>query len=270
MVMNKIFFYSLVFTLFSSGGYGQNMDEGDISNDLDMSSGIFSDFEEDLASRQVQEDERFYRYGRFVSMTMGFGLTTFGGNRGKAFHDENPTFSMGLVYFSDFRNAFNMGIEHSRHTIYLDTPVKSNAVSSNPYGAIDVQLLRPFLAYRYYFETADLGSILTYANPYLIGRIEYWYETKKYRDYDGQDTVKEGGLGASVGAGIEIPTDLDKSFVGFQMLMHKVQLPDNNTEEYQAADAADDATYCQTHKCYGYSDLQGLGYSFITSYVISW
>lgn len=48
-------------------------------------------------------------------------------------------------------------------------------------------MLRAYFPYRYYIDTADLGVAITYSNPYLITRFEYWYMTNKFID---QPTIK--------------------------------------------------------------------------------
>ena len=82
---------------------------GELSNpfnggddDLEIGGDIFSDFNEDLDTNKVLEDERFYRYGRFFSFSLGLGTTTFTGNRGLAYDDDNPSYNFGVSYFLNF------------------------------------------------------------------------------------------------------------------------------------------------------------------------
>src|SRR6476661_628068 len=96
----------------------------EIEDDLDSGGNdIFSDFNEDIESAQVLEDERFYRYGRFFSVNLGGGYTTFTGNRGVAYKDNPPTFHLSTNFFIDFQQAIQVGIEYSKHTMTLDTLV---------------------------------------------------------------------------------------------------------------------------------------------------
>jgi hypothetical protein len=232
-----------------------------LNDDLDQTGDIFTDFSEDLENKQIQEEERFYRFGRFVSAAFGVGLTTFTGNRGKAYHDDHPTFSLSIIYFFDFRNAFNMGIEYSRHNMYIDTAVESEPDANQAIGAIEVTMLRPYFAYRYYVDTSDLNNIITYANPYFIGRFEYWYQTNKFINYD-RDTAKGGGVGFGFGAGIEIPLNMKKDFLGVQFLIHEVDFFDKDTTDYKQTEATDST--------YGYDDLKGSAISIMVNYCMSW
>lgn len=253
--------FALLLLVSTPSGYGQSSDEiiDSLNDDLEQNGDIFSDFSEDVESKQIQEEERFYRYGRFVSANFGLGITTFTGNRGKAYHDDLPTFALGFTYFFSFRNAFSLGIEYSTHHMYIDTAVNSEPNSA--IGGVRVTMLRPYFAYRYYVDTSDLSNIVTYANPYFIGRFEYWYQTNKFVDYD-RDTQTGGGLGVGLGMGIEIPLNMKKDFLGIELLFHEVDFFDKDTTDYQqTTDAA---------STYGYDDLKGSVFSLIINYVVSW
>ena len=42
-----------------------------MDDDIELGSDIFSDFSEDITQKEMAEDERFYRYGRFFSFEKG-------------------------------------------------------------------------------------------------------------------------------------------------------------------------------------------------------
>ncbi|MDH4467145.1 MAG: hypothetical protein QE271_03735 [Bacteriovoracaceae bacterium] len=260
----KIFFGLFFFlACLINASYAQSSNDvmDSLNDDLDQTGDIFSDFSEDVENKQIQEDERFYRFGRFVSATYGVGVTTFTGNRGKAYHDDHPTFALGLIYFFDFRNAFGLGMEYSRHTMFIDTAVESEPSTTSFIGAINVTMLRPYFSYRYYVDTSDLNNIITYANPYFIGRFEYWYQTNKFQNYD-RENESGGGIGFGFGAGIEIPLNMKKDFLGVEFLIHEVDFFDKETTDYKQID--DDAS------TYGYDNLNGSAFSIIINYVMSW
>lgn len=88
------------------------MDEFNLNGD------IFNDFNEDIEATKVLEDERFYRYGRFFSFELSFGLTTFDGNRGTAYENEPPTYGIGLHYFLNFNTSIGLGFSSSKHHFF--------------------------------------------------------------------------------------------------------------------------------------------------------
>ncbi len=134
-------------------------------DDLNIGGDIFNDFNEDLDSTQMMEDERFFRYGRFFSFQISLGMTTFDGNRGTAYENDPPSYGIGVNYFLDFQTTFGMGMEFSKHHFFLDETV--NGFRDQAIGLVDVNIIRVYFSTRYYIDTSDLGTAITYANPYL-------------------------------------------------------------------------------------------------------
>jgi len=235
-------------------------------------SDIFSDFNEDLESSQVLEDERFYRYGRFFSINVGAGITTFTGNRGAAYDDNHPTFHLSTNYFIDFQKAILLGVEYSRHTMVIDTTV-NRSVNLGTLGAVVTDMTRVFVGFKYYLDTTDLGTAITYSNPYFVGRLEYWYQTNKFIDRDTLPAQKGGGLGTGIGFGLEFPVELKASYINAEFLFHPVNFFDKYTNDYsrvtQETHPDEDPEVWASSK-YGYKDLTGSAFSFILSYNFTW
>ncbi|MCB9092809.1 MAG: hypothetical protein H6620_09640 [Halobacteriovoraceae bacterium] len=235
-----------------------------LDDDLNVGGDIFTDFQESLESSQIYEEERFYRYGRFFSVNFGLGATTFTGNRGIAYHDKQPTFALSTNYFVDFRHSFTLGVEYSKHVMFIDTVTKKYTDTAP--GAIEVNLIRPFFGYRYYFDTSDLSSPFTYSNPYFTARLEYWYQTNKFvesaADSTSEETQRGGGIGFGLGFGFEFPIEFKKSYVGVEGLVHQVNFFDKYTSDYQVSPNGDSE--------YGITDLTGLAYSLVVSLNQTW
>jgi hypothetical protein len=228
-------------------------------------SDIFSDFNEDLESSQVLEDERFYRYGRFFSVNLGAGMTSFTGNRGQAYDDNHPTFHLSVNYFIDFQKAILLGLEYSKHTMILDTPV--NFFRSGNLGAVTTDMTRVFFGFKYFFDTTDLGTAITYSNPYVIGRLEYWYQKNKFIDRPSINPTNGGGLGTGLGFGFEFPIELKASYINVEFLYHVVNFFDKYTQDYRQFSDSDPQTPEST---YGFDDLTGNVISVVISYNFTW
>jgi len=242
---------------FSSPGDSFDLQEED---SFQVGGDIFSDFNEDLEAAQILEDERFYRYGRFFSFIASLGTTTFDGNRGRAYEDELPSYGLSLLYFSDFQNAMGLGLEFSKHNMFFPDPTKGvKDGEETGFGFIEVSMLRVFFSYRYYIDTANLGTALTYSNPYFIGRMEYWYTTSKFIDQDVLADDSGGGLGFGLGFGLEFPVKIKESYLGLEFLYHTVNFHDKFTNNFESEDGG-----------VGFDDLTGDGYSTKVSYVFSW
>lgn len=259
---------------FSSVVWSQSTDQvmQEVEDDLNQGSDIFSDFNEDLESAQVLEDERFYRYGRFFSVNLGGGFTTFTGNRGRAYDDNNPTFHLSVNYFLDFQKAITLGIEYSKHTAIFDTEV--NGYPDNGIlGAVVTDMTRVFVGYKYYIDTTDLGTAITYSNPHLIGRLEYWYQNNKFIDQDDTiPTQKGGGIGSGLGVGLEFPIELKASYVSVELLYHVVNFFDKFTQDYRQRedDPATTTVNEAENSTYGYPDLTGNVISMMVTYNFTW
>lgn len=258
----KLFLFCLLFSInYSSNLCAQNVPGASIEiddDDLDGAKDIFNDFNENVDAAQVVEDERFYRYGRFFSFSMTVGLTSFDGNRGAAYDDDPPSFGIGLNWFSDFQTAYGLGVEFSKHHMFFGEPTEGFKI--DPVGFVDVSMLRVYFSYRYYVDTSELGTAITYSNPYFTGRMEYWYGTNKFVDQSelGDDTG--GGFGFGVGFGLEFPIKLKESYLGLEFLYHTVNYHDKFTQQFAPL----------TDTGAGFEDLTGNAYSTMVSYVISW
>ncbi|MGZ3788203.1 MAG: hypothetical protein ACXVLQ_06745 [Bacteriovorax sp.] len=261
--MKKTLLFSLLLVLIGTSlprlGHAQEA-ANDIfaadDDDLNVGGDIFTDFSEDVETAKVVEDERFYRYGRFFSFNASLGLTTFDGNRGIAYENQPPSFGISFTFFKDFQTALGLGLEFSKHSMFFNDPTGG---FQSPPGLVEVSMLRVFLAYRYYIETANLGTAITYSNPYLIGRMEYWYETNKFADQTQLPKDVGGGLGFGLGFGLEFPIELKESYIGLEFLVHSVNFPDKNTQKFTSKNGG-----------YGFANLGGNAYSTMVSYVFNW
>lgn len=231
----------------------------EMDEDLNIGGDIFSDFNEDIESAQVLEDERFYRYSRFYSVNLGLGLTTFTGNRGAAYDNEPPTYNISVLYFSSFSDAFVIGLSYSKHQMVLDyEPVGFQGTTP---GLVDISMMRTYFGYRHYVDTSDLGTAITYSNPYFIGQFEYWNASYQFGERKGQiDDQSVGGAGFGFGAGLEFPIELKSTYLNVEALFHSVAFKDKYTTDYKASKPTDS----------GYDDLTGYVYTLIVNYVLSW
>ena len=255
-----ILLLGFLFSMQISAQIEQSFDVDD--DDLKIGGDIFSDFNEDLENQQIMEDERFYRYGRLYSLTIALGYTTFDGNRGSLYEDELPSYSFSLNFFNDFRNCFGLGLAYSSHHFILTEPVHAYNSDGKAAGLVEVGMLRVFFHYRYYIDTANLGTAITYANPYFTGRLEYWYVTNKFIDQPTIDKDNGGGLGFGIGGGLEFPIQMRESYISLEFLIHSVHFHDKYTQAYRP--------WANSTTGYGWDDLTGFGYSTMIGYVISW
>ncbi|MFY7993253.1 MAG: hypothetical protein ACOVP4_08180 [Bacteriovoracaceae bacterium] len=251
--------------------YAQSNEQimNEMEDDSTLGGDIFSDFNEDLEASEVLEDERYYRYGRFFSVNLGVGVTTYTGNRGTAYDDNPPTYHLSTNYFLDFQNVVGLGIEYSKHTMILDTATL--ILRDANVGAVETSMLRAFFQYKYYVDTTDLGTAFTYSSPHFIGRFEYWYQNNKFIDQPSLPNQKGGGIGTAFGLGLEFPVEIKKSYIGVEFLYHVVNFFDKYTQDFRQVPAdVDQADNSRIDSTYGYEDLTGNVISAMVSYNFTW
>ncbi len=231
-----------------------------LDDDVNVGGDIFSNFQEELDTSKIFEDERFYKYGRFFSVDFGTGVTSFTGNRGTAYRDRHPSFNLAINYFLDFHTSFVIGVGYSNHNMEINNRTIKHTDSRGP-GAMNITMLRPYFGYRSYFDTADLSTPFTYSNPYFTLRMEYWYQVVKFVDNTTTGgRLSGGGLGVGMGFGVEFPVKFKEKYIGVEALVHAVDFFDRETRDYEAVDT--DAV--------GFSDLGGFAYSIIVSFNQTW
>ena len=233
---------------------------------MDIGGDIFNDFNEDLESTQIMSDERFFHYGRYFNFNISLGMTTFDGNRGRAYQNNHPSYGMSVNYFSNFQTTFGIGFEFSKHFFILDEEVHGHhdgvEGSAQGPGLVNVSVLRFFFASRHYFDTSNFGTAIAYSNPYAVGRFEYWYVTNKFEDQkDIIPSDRGGGTGFGVGAGLEFPIEFKKRYLGVELLWHVVNFHDKYTQNYAPVEWGSG---------FGHENLAGNVWSIMTSYVINW
>jgi hypothetical protein len=192
---------------------------------------------------------------------LGLGMTTFTGNRGAAYIDNHPTFHLSVAFFLGFNSAVTLGVEYSKHIMFLDT--LTNVYRNEIVGAVETSFLRPFVGFRYYLDTTDLGTAITYSNPHFIARMEYWYQTNKFIDRATIPDQDGGGIGVGMGVGLEFPLELKVSYISVEFLVHQVNYFDKFTQDYRQDPSLPGSTF-------GYDNLAGRALSMMVTYNFTW
>jgi hypothetical protein len=143
----------------------------------------------------------------------------------------------------------------------LDTVVNGYP-EQDKIGAVVTDMTRLFTGFKYFLDTTDLGTAITYSNPYIIGRLEYWYQTNNFIDQENFEIQKGGGIGTGLGFGFEFPIELKASYLDIEFLYHVVNFFDKYTQDYRQSS--------EPGSTYGYSDLTGNALSVMVTYNFTW
>ncbi|RLA64442.1 MAG: hypothetical protein DRQ88_03655 [Epsilonproteobacteria bacterium] len=225
----------------------------DEESNFQLGGDIFSDFNEEVEATRIMKDERFYQYSRFFNFELSMGFTAFDGNRGAAYNNANPSFGLSAHYFMESNLTMGIGMTMSKHSMLIEEATRGYP-QEDGVGLIDIQLMRFFYTVRYYIDTTNLGTAITFANPYLVGRVEYWYETNKFKDQPHLENEAGGGIGFSFGFGLEFPIEFKEYYLGIEFLAHSINLPDNQTQKLDPV----------------YINLGGNAYTLMFSFTQTW
>lgn len=145
-----------------SGGSGddQKNDRTTEPEDDDFSSTPYTRYGEFNSEKDEEEDTNFFQYGRFFGVAVGGGYEAITGNRGQLWQGGFPLLDFKLLYWFTFNFAMDMDIYDVSH-FYNTT---SNGTST-------VNLIHLGIDLRYYFDTKDLSSAISFANPYVTGGV---------------------------------------------------------------------------------------------------
>jgi len=199
----------------------------------------FSDFVPFEDEYDIDEDERFMYFGRFFAISLGTGLHTFGGNLGKLYNTAIPVLDFRMIYFFDFRLAGQVGLSSANH-----------AFNAAPNGAVEVSLLRLNADLKYYFDTKNVGAMITAANPYMVAGMSQTFRTQVFQSYNSVE--KDNAFAFSGGLGMEFALKPRKTSIGFEARYHTILFQDRFEQEYLES---------------GLEDTTGPMYSMITSLI---
>ena len=243
-----------LFLLLSVGTcFSQDSSFKDEISDFKLGGDIFSDFNEEVEATRIMRDERFFRYSRFFHFALSQGFPAFEGTSGSAYDNSNPSIGMSVHYFMESNLTMGVGAAFSKHAMLIEEPTRGYPQEGG-IGLIAVELFRFFYTIRYYIDTTNLGTAITFSNPYLVGRVEYWYETNKFKDQPNIGDEKGGGLGFSFGGGLEFPIEFKEYYIGIEFLAHSLNLPDEFSQKLEPL----------------YPNLTGFAYSLMFSFTQTW
>jgi len=207
----------------------------------------FTEYGEFHSSNEEEGELQFYQLGRFFGASLGVGFEFVDGNRGALWQGGFPSVDFRLHYWFNFNVALELGLMTMSHW-YNDISVPNVGK-----GHVDVNMVLLGLAIKYYFDTKNLSSTLTFANPYVLLGGGSYAKTENSNLAGTQDF--DNSLGVSAGVGVEFPVSDKKIYFNVESRIHLITFKDTYTTIYSGA---------------GLPNLTGNFYTITGSFLFTW
>lgn len=211
----------------------------------DFSNTPFTEYGEFNEDGDEEADAKFFAHGRFFGASLGLGFEGVTGNRGLLYQGGFPMVDLKLHYWFDFNFAIDMDIYYAKH-FYMDPDPSV--------GHVDVSLIHAGLDVKYYFDTKNLSSAISFANPYVMAGFGSYTQSKS--SFAANTTeAPDTGIGMCLGGGLEFAISPKKTYLEFEGRYHIVTFAD---------------TYDTNFQSIGITDLTGGFYTFTANVLFTW
>ena len=189
----------------------------------DYSTSPFTEYGEFNQSRDEETDSQFLQFGRFFGISVGLGIEAADGNRGLLWQGGFPMVYFKVHYWFDFNLALNIGFYTASH--YFTIPGT---------GQVNISMFRAGLDLKYYINTKDLSSTITFASPYFLVGVGA-FSKSEYVPTVGATPTTLTSMGVSAGAGLEFTLSPKKTYIELEGKMNYVPFYDSGSTAYLAS-----------------------------------
>ncbi|MGE0615070.1 MAG: hypothetical protein AB7P04_05490 [Bacteriovoracia bacterium] len=231
-----------------SSAYADDLDpvpnpQGNPQEVEDYSETPYTQYGETNEDEDEAEAANFFQHGRFFGVSLGVGFEGATGNRGILWAGGFPMVSIRIHYWFDFN--FAMQMEYSTVSHFFD--------ASGGGSITDVNVNHIGLDLKYYFDTRNLSSALTFSNPYVVAGAGNY--SKGEVDQATQSVSQMNAFGFSAGFGFDFLISRKKSYFELEAKLHFVPYEDRGSPLYQTQ---------------GIEDLTGAYYTLVGSLLFTW
>lgn len=209
----------------------------------DFSSSPFAEYGEFNEEADEDADISFFQHGRFFGVSLGTGFEGITSNRGLLWNGGFPMIDFKVHYWFNFHVALDLGFFSAPH--YFDTTPDNG-------GHVDASLMRIGADIKYYFDTKNLSSAISFANPYvLFGAGSF---SKNQTSVSAANTESDSSMGISAGGGVEFAVIPKKIYLAVEGKFHFVSFKDTYTKKFDPP----------------LTDLGGTFYTVTTGLMFTW
>lgn len=189
--------------------------------DDDFSSTPFTEYGEFSDQSEEDAEMRFFQFGRFFGIGLGMGFDGVTGNRGLLWQGGFPGYNFKLHCWLDFNFAIALGFR--AESFYYDFEARG--------GRTDINIVMPGIDLRYYIDTKDLSSAISFSNPYLIMGLGIYNKTDTNANEGTQE--QDTAYGVAVGAGFEFPVKAKSFYIWTEARFEMVNYKDTGTKNFK-------------------------------------
>jgi hypothetical protein len=193
------------------------------SEEEDFSTSPFTSYGEFNENEEEEADSKFFQYGRFFGASLGLGAEMVDGNRGALWQGGFPMVDFKLHYWFDFNLALDLGFFTAQH--YFNTTAAG-------YGYTNVNLFHIGVDVKYYFDTKNLSSAISFASPYIIAGAGSYSITENTQAQSSQNNYTSVGI--CLGVGLEFVISPRKSYFELEGKGHFVTFQDTYTSVFSS------------------------------------
>jgi len=217
--------------------------------DDDFSNSPFTEYGEFNEEDEEAADTKFFQYGRFFGVSLGLGFEGVTGNRGYLWQGGFPMLDFKVHYWFDFNLALDLGFFTTPHFFQIEETQGEGERTNATLSRLGINL-------KYYFDTKNMSSALSFANPYLLLGAGSFTKTQTASSEEATPD-SDSAFGVSAGAGLEFTLKPRKAFFAIEGKIHAVNFKDTRTNELQ-------------NTALGLDDLTGYFYTVSGNFLFTW
>jgi hypothetical protein len=227
-------------------GPGDSKPKVDKPEEDDFTNTPFTEYGEFNEEADEEADAKFFAHGRFFGVSLGIGFEGVTGNRGLLYQGGFPMIDGKLHYWFDFNFAVDIDLYYAKH--FYDT-TDSNG------GHVDVSMIHAGIDGKYYFDTKNLSSAISFANPFIeVGFGAYSQSKSSF--VQAATEPPDTAVGMSLGGGLEFVLSPKKAYLELEGRYHIVTFSDQYSTDFQSSNNV--------------SDLTGGFYTFSANVLFTW
>jgi hypothetical protein len=238
----------IVSVCLSTFTYAETAPQSLPAEEEDFSSTPFTEYGEFNEDAEEALDTLFFQHGRFFGVGLASGVSGVTGNRGLLWQGGFPLIDFRLHYWFDFNFAMDFGFMSASHFYEFNR-------SANQSDLVNVNLINVGVNVKYYIDTKNLSSAISFANPFVSLGFGILYKTENSQSLGAAGSDPDSAFNLAAGVGLEFPIKYRKIYFALEAKLKNANFNDTFSTAFQNS---------------GIQDLQGYFYTLTGSFIFTW